>query len=139
MPKCCFWEPTSANRVVQCIVRSKVDRFDQEHEWERVQKPSDWPVTCGDCRTISSANVHSHPLKCANCNSENVVELQDCLAADDSGGADTILQNFNRKLSDGHYKCPRCEKFELVVRRPQDLFRLIQGRCPIADFRYDAF
>jgi hypothetical protein len=38
---------------------------------------SAWPVTCLDCRAISSANTCKLPLVCGECGTSNVVELQD--------------------------------------------------------------
>jgi predicted RNA-binding Zn-ribbon protein involved in translation (DUF1610 family) len=78
---------------------------------------SRWPVSCADCNEISSANVLASPLKCSNCGSNNVVELQDNHAGDGGG---TILSLHGRVLKDGRYKCPRCGKFELRTERGLD-------------------
>jgi hypothetical protein len=88
---------------------------------ETFQEVSYWPVACADCRAITSANTREIPLVCSECGSSNVIELQDARTyAGDSGW--TILQDFDRKLPDGHYKCPNCEKFELELSGPLAFF-----------------
>jgi hypothetical protein len=75
---------------------------------------SNWPVSCADCHTISSANIRALPLRCANCNSQKVTELQDPSVYAGDGTRDK-LRNLDRVLTDGHYLCPVCHKFELRI------------------------
>ena len=78
---------------------------------------SAWPVTCAVCRAITSANTCKLPLVCRECGSSNVIELQDSRTYTGDGER-TVLQAWNRKLTDGRYKCPRCGGFELRVSEP---------------------
>lgn len=73
---------------------------------------TDWPVQCMDCRTISSTNIRLTPLSCKSCGSNNVIECHDrSLYAGD--GKYTSVMCWERQLTDGHYKCPKCEMFAL--------------------------
>jgi predicted RNA-binding Zn-ribbon protein involved in translation (DUF1610 family) len=82
---------------------------------------SSWPVTCLNCKAITNANTRKSPLACGKCGSENVIELQDArtYAGD---GTDDVLMAWERTLTDGRYKCPQCQRFELRVGRPTLLF-----------------
>ena len=85
------------------------------------QEVSYWPVTCAGCRAITSANTRLLPLVCGECGSSNVVEIQESrtYAGD---GEETILQDFDRQLRDGLYKCPQCSKFQLQLSGPHAFF-----------------
>ena len=82
---------------------------------------SAWPVTCLDCREITSANTCKSPLVCGKCGSSNVIELQDS-RTHAGDGERTVLQAWDRKLTDGRYKCPRCGQFELRLSGPTMCF-----------------
>ena len=61
---------------------------------------SAWPVTCLNCKAITSANTRKSPLACGKCGSKNVIELQDprTYAGD---GTDDVLMAWERALTDG--------------------------------------
>lgn len=76
------------------------------------QEFTNWPVHCSDCNSISSTNIRLESLSCSNCGSANVMEVQNSeLYAGD--GKHTSVTCWERKLTDGHYKCPKCDKFTL--------------------------
>ena len=92
---------------------------------ESFEEYSAWPVTCADCRAITNANTQKSPLACDDCSSENVIELQDprTYAGD---GTDEVLRAWERKLTNGRYKCPQCRRFKLRVGQDSRCFlRLI--------------
>jgi DNA-directed RNA polymerase subunit RPC12/RpoP len=82
---------------------------------------SSWPVTCLNCNAIKNANTRKSPIACADCGSKNVIELQDprTYAGD---GTDVVLMAWERELTNGRCKCPRCQGFELRASRPTRLF-----------------
>lgn len=73
---------------------------------------TDWPIHCFECKTITSTNIRISPLTCTNCKSTNVKEVQDkeLYAGDGNYSAITCWE---RQLTDGNYKCPKCNKFTL--------------------------
>lgn len=71
-----------------------------------------WPVNCFDCHTINSTNIRASPLACGNCGSNNVIEAHE-KRLDARDGTHTEVMCWERKLSNGNYKCPKCEQFTL--------------------------
>ena len=82
---------------------------------------SSWPVTCLNCNAITNANTRKSPIACGDCGSKNVIELEDprTYAGD---GTDDVLMAWERKLTNGRYKCPHCQGFELRTGRPTLFF-----------------
>ena len=72
-----------------------------------------WPVKCNQCKEVTTANYKSQPLICSECNSPNVVPYSDENLWLGDGENDSMLQWWDLKLTNGHYCCPRCGKYEL--------------------------
>jgi hypothetical protein len=83
------------------------------------------PVNCESCSEITTANYKAMPLTCEVCNSSSVLPINDptCRLGDEDSGFDglggillplaTNLSKRNEPSLLGHYKCPKCGKFEL--------------------------
>ena len=70
-----------------------------------------WPVACKVCSAVTTANFKRLPLVCLKCDSGNVTPMSD---PQEWKGDGKIAQNWsNLTLTDGHYRCPKCGKFEL--------------------------
>lgn len=73
-----------------------------------------WPVFCTKCNEISTANFKDVTLRCRECESENVTELDS--EGDSLGDGHEIAVQWERKsLSNGHYRCPKCRSFNLRI------------------------
>ncbi len=71
----------------------------------------DWPVSCSNCRAITTADYKQAPLACKQCNSTEVVKVND--AANTFGDGERVERWENQILTNGHYRCPKCDRFEL--------------------------
>ncbi|RCW87578.1 hypothetical protein C7476_101344 [Phyllobacterium bourgognense] len=70
-----------------------------------------WPVRCAKCEAITTANYKNAPLVCEQCSSAEVLAISD--PANWSGDG-RPLENWGKLvLTDGHYRCPKCETLEL--------------------------
>jgi hypothetical protein len=81
-----------------------------------------WPVSCATCAKITTANYYKRPLVCEACEGTEVVPLNDPSVW--QGDGEQMDRWANLTLSDGHYRCPKCGKFELRFDRggPQVMF-----------------
>ena len=70
-----------------------------------------WPVDCPHCKEITIANFRTHPLSCLKCAATGVVQMTDRSIW--KGDGETIQTAWELSLTDGHYRCPKCSKFEL--------------------------
>lgn len=73
-----------------------------------------WPVWCDACRRVTTANHLAEPIACERCGSDAVKMASDP-AVWRGDGKVTITWN-DLKLTDGHYRCPRCDAFTLSFR-----------------------
>lgn len=78
------------------------------------------PVSCENCKEMTTANYKATPLTCEVCNSSNVLRIDDPSTwlgdVDGSEGLPLLplmLGNSDTPHLRGHYKCPKCGKFEL--------------------------
>jgi len=70
-----------------------------------------WPVACKHCSAVTTANFKQSPLICQACESIGVVKMTD---PHEWNGDGKVIENwFDLTLTDGHYRCPKCDKFEL--------------------------
>lgn len=70
-----------------------------------------WPVNCDDCAETTTANFKQVPLVCRTCSGSNVAPV-----ANDRnwvGDGKTNVNWGDLELTDGHYRCPKCDAFEL--------------------------
>jgi ribosomal protein S27AE len=70
-----------------------------------------WPVTCNQCKGVTTANFKKRPLACGKCKSVNVLPF-------DSeklwrGDGEVTERWGELELTDGHYRCPECGEYEL--------------------------
>jgi len=70
-----------------------------------------WPVLCPRCAEITIANFRKKPLSCLECASTDVVKMTDKSTWKGDGVAS--LMAWDLTLTDGHYRCPKCNKFDL--------------------------
>lgn len=70
-----------------------------------------WPVSCLRCEEITIANFRDQSLSCLKCGGADVVQMTDKGFWKGDGRA--ILTAWELSLTDGHYRCPKCSKFEL--------------------------
>jgi Zn finger protein HypA/HybF involved in hydrogenase expression len=70
-----------------------------------------WPICCDRCKAVTTANFRSLPLECEECRSTKVLAFDDPTLWKGDGipsvGWDEL------ELTDGHYRCPKCGKYEL--------------------------
>jgi hypothetical protein len=60
---------------------------------------------------VTTANFKQSPLTCQECEGRNVVPPTDLQWSKGDGDA---TENWNTlALTNGHYRCPKCDKFEL--------------------------
>jgi Zn finger protein HypA/HybF involved in hydrogenase expression len=70
-----------------------------------------WPVHCTDCAEIRTANFKNIPLSCLHCNSPGVTPISDASLWQRDG---TTIESWrDLTLTDGHYRCPKCQRFDL--------------------------
>lgn len=70
-----------------------------------------WPVSCGTCSSVTTANFKASPLACTSCGDQSVKPMA---SADWWMGDGERIENWGALfLTDGHYRCPCCGKFEL--------------------------
>ncbi|YBW37771.1 hypothetical protein ACMYR2_0261 [Nitrobacter sp. TKz-YC01] len=75
-------------------------------------KNAAWPVYCKLCDEITTANHKQMPLTCNECNTTDVIPIDDpsVWLGDNEG----ISEMWGRlRLMDGHYRCPKCGRFEV--------------------------
>ena len=70
-----------------------------------------WPVACRVCSDITTANFKQHPLACEVCQSKDVRPMSD--PHEWSGDGEIVERWDALTLTDGHYRCPKCNEFEL--------------------------
>jgi hypothetical protein len=70
-----------------------------------------FPVSCNVCKAVTSANFMKTPLTCDRCAKPDVVPFTDTSVWKGDGIPDEQWGDLT--LTDGHYKCPKCSKFEL--------------------------
>lgn len=78
------------------------------------------PVHCKSCQAITTANYKSPLLTCETCKSSNILPINTPeVWLDDSDLIELLPFSTTLSKSDvpsltGHYKCPKCEKFEVL-------------------------
>lgn len=78
-----------------------------------------FPCLCNNCHNIVQMNLHSVPLKCPDCGTENPIPYDNpsLLNFVGSNTVDSCNMDgkFGRKLilTDGKYKCPKCNNMTL--------------------------
>lgn len=77
-----------------------------DHTWYAA-----WPVYCKECSAVTTANFKKLPLICEGCQSKNVVPFSDHSLW--KGDGQEHEQWTDLTLTDGHYRCPKCNAFEL--------------------------
>lgn len=70
-----------------------------------------WPVTCKGCSAVTTANFRALPLACLECGGPDVVPVTD-RSQWTGDGVQTQMWG-DLRLTDGHYRCPKCGVFEL--------------------------
>jgi hypothetical protein len=70
-----------------------------------------WPVTCNQCSAATTANFKNRPLRCLECDSVDVLPFDDPTLWKGDGKPNVCWGEL--KLTDGHYRCPKCGKYEL--------------------------
>ena len=70
-----------------------------------------WPVTCKDCSAITTANFKQTPLVCEVCKSDNVAKITN--PHEWKGDGEVFESWGDLTLTNGHYRCPKCDKLEL--------------------------
>lgn len=70
-----------------------------------------WPVVCKGCSAVTTANFKQLPLTCGKCTTENVTLMTD--RQEWKGDGKVIVNWGNLTLTDGRYRCPKCDEFEL--------------------------
>ncbi|WP_156947001.1 hypothetical protein [Afipia birgiae] len=74
-----------------------------------------WPVTCKMCAAVTTANFKQSPLTCQECDSGDVIPPIDPQWWKGDGD---VNENWGMgrnalTLTNGHYRCPKCDEFEL--------------------------
>ena len=70
-----------------------------------------WPVVCKECSAVTTANFEQAPLICQKCQSSNVTPMTD---PHEWKGDGEVIENWGElSLTDGHYRCPKCDQFSL--------------------------
>lgn len=82
-----------------------------------------WPVSCKTCAAVTTANFKESPLVCQRCKSRDVIPPTDLQFWKGDGN---VTESWGGKwwkgdggmddaltLTNGHYRCPKCGKFEL--------------------------
>ena len=73
-----------------------------------------WPVSCQACAEVTTANYLETPLFCEKCWSTDVVRVSDPrFWKGDGNSRDGLAEERKAMMTDGHYRCPKCRKFEL--------------------------
>ena len=75
------------------------------------QTDAAWPVRCKRCAAIMTANFRQAPITCEGCESQDVVPASN--RGEWKGDGKVIEAWDELALTDGHYRCPKCDKFEL--------------------------
>lgn len=73
-----------------------------------------WPVLCTRCNEITTANFKETTLRCRECRSDSVTELD---SEDDTlkDGREIAVQWAQKSLLNSHYRCPKCRSFHLRI------------------------
>ena len=70
-----------------------------------------WPVICEKCEEVTTANFERPRLQCRKCRTTRVIRIS---ASKVWKGDGNIVQEWGDYfVTDGHYQCPKCKKFEL--------------------------
>lgn len=77
-----------------------------------------WPVSCKTCAAVTTANFKETPLVCESCNSQDIIPPTDLQWWKGDGN---VIESWGVRmgrddeltLTNGHYRCPKCGKFEL--------------------------
>lgn len=70
-----------------------------------------WPISCRNCAAITAANFLAVPLACEECKSQEVVPVSDRREWKADG---EVIETWDElSLTDGHYRCPKCDMYEL--------------------------
>ena len=73
-----------------------------------------WPVSCNRCKAATTANIDNPPLTCIECQSTDVLPFNDATLW--KGDGEVTDRWGELYLTNGHYRCPKCEKYELRFR-----------------------
>ena len=71
-----------------------------------------WPVTCFRCWAATTANFKNLPLTCIDCQSTDVLPFNDAKLWKGDGEVTETWED-ELDLTSGHYRCPKCGKYEL--------------------------
>lgn len=71
-----------------------------------------FPCLCKDCKDVVQVNLKDQELTCPDCNKQN---LSPCNNQNLIGiiGRNEVARSFNNILTDGTYKCPKCNEMTL--------------------------
>ncbi|MCA0248246.1 MAG: hypothetical protein LCH93_16660 [Proteobacteria bacterium] len=72
-----------------------------------------WPVSCRDCRAVTTADFKTSPLACLECSGTDVQPFSDPTMFESPGKA--IMSWGDLTLTDALYRCPQCQEFQLRV------------------------
>src|ERR1035437_3421956 len=70
-----------------------------------------WPVSCNVCAAVTTANFKNTSLVCEKCQTTEVIPFTDPSVW--RGDGEETMRWGDLRLADGHYRCPKCAKFEL--------------------------
>lgn len=82
---------------------------------------SKFPVSCRQCRAVTSANVMQSPLKCPDCGSTDVTPFSAAGMSKGEGGR--VVERWgDLTLEDDRYRCPACGQLDLRFGRGLGMF-----------------
>ena len=78
-----------------------------------------FPCLCESCRAVVAVNLLAKQRQCPECKSSKVIPYDDQTLSECAG--ENVVADWNMeeelgrtlKLTDGNYKCPRCEQMTL--------------------------
>ncbi len=70
-----------------------------------------WPVSCSVCAAVTTANFKQTPLACEKCHATDVLPFTDRSIWNGDGEETEMWSEL--RLTNDHYRCPKCSKFEL--------------------------
>ena len=70
-----------------------------------------WPVSCTRCSAVTTANFKNLPPRCMECGSSDVSAFDNPKLWKGDGAPRQRWGGL--ELTDGHYRCPLCDAFEL--------------------------
>ncbi|WP_242203241.1 hypothetical protein [Aestuariivivens insulae] len=71
-----------------------------------------FPCYCTNCKDLVEGNLKAEPLVCPDCNSRKVIPYNNKKLIGKKG-KNEIVQSFDNILTDGYYRCPSCDSFNL--------------------------